>query len=156
MITAWRIVKAKHLKAAFSGEGARIYGGRWNSVGIPLVYTSETISLAVLELVVHVNEMDLLLRKFVKIPVSFDESMVQVFPREKLPKNWNDLPPTEATQRIGNKWFREGQYAVLKVPSAVTPEEHNFLLNPIHKDFSKIKFGKSKKIKIDKRIIKKL
>jgi len=97
--------------------------------------------------------MDLLIRKFVKIPVYFGDSLVQVYPRKKLPRNWDRLPPLEATQKIGDQWLQEGKFAILKIPSAVTPEEHNFLLNPLHKDFAKIKIGKPEKMKIDKRFV---
>lgn len=153
MITAWRVLKAKHRKTAFTGEGARIYGGRWNPAGVPVVYTAESLSLATLEIIVHLERMDLLRQRFVKIPVAFDDALVCVLPREKLPDDWNRLPPAETSQRIGGEWIAQARFPILKVPSTVIPEEHNFLLNPTYPDFQSISIGEARRFDFDSRLV---
>lgn len=155
MITSWRIVKDKHRHIAFSGEGARIYGGRWNPVGVPAISTAESLSLATLEILVHLENEQLLYQRFVKIPVSFDPSLIYSISRKDLPPDWNCLPPSESTQTIGLKWIRQAKHAILKVPSTVTSEEHNYIINPNHSDFTKIIIGKPKKFEFDARLIEK-
>lgn len=156
MITAWRIVKEKHQREAFTGEGARLYGGRWNPTGIPVIYTAESLSLATLEIIVHLGGEELLCRRFIKIPVSFNASEVFTFPRRKLPKDWTRLPPSESTQIIGHKWIVQTEYAVLKVPCTIIKEDHNFLINPNHPNFSAMKIGKPQRFEFDPRLIEKL
>ena len=112
MTAAWRVLKAKHQKTGFTGEGARIYGGRWNPIGIPVIYTAESLSLATLEIIVHLEREELLRQRFVKIPVTFDTNLVLTLSRRKLPKNWNQLPPSEATQRIGHEWVLQAESSV--------------------------------------------
>ena len=153
MMTAWRVLKAKHRKAAFTGEGARIYGGRWNPAGVPVVYTAESLSLATLEIIVHLERIDLLRQHFVKIPVTFDDVLVYALPREKLPEDWNRLPPAETTQRIGYEWITQASFPILKVPSTVIPEEHNFLLNPTHPDFQSVSIGEARRFDFDSRLV---
>lgn len=136
MISAWRITTKKFIDTAFSGEGARLYGGRWNSVGIPVVYTAESRSLAMLEMLVQ----DTPLRaNYVFIPVSFPKSLVIEIELADLPNNWRSPGGTLELQALGKKWFDEKQSAVLSVPSAVIPAERNFILNPTHSDFNKVK-----------------
>jgi RES domain-containing protein len=72
-ITAWCIVKAKHKDRAFDGEAARIAGGRWNRIGIPMIYTADSLALAVLEITVHLSNEDLLQKIYFRIPVQFDK-----------------------------------------------------------------------------------
>ena len=153
MITAWRVLKATHQKTAFTGEGARIYGGRWNPIGIPVIYTAESLSLATLEIIVHLEREDLLHQQFVKTPVTFDTHLVLTLSRRKLPKDWNHLPPSEATQRIGHEWVLQAESSILKIPSTVTKEEHNFLFNPNHPDFRSIKIGNPQHFEFDPRLV---
>jgi RES domain-containing protein len=134
---AWRITKQRHVRTAFSGEGARLYGGRWNSPGVPVVYVAESQSLAVLEVLVHLNA-PALLEKYVFLEVDFDPSLVIDLDRSSLPKNWQSDPVPEAIQAIGDRWVLSRDSAVLRVPSVLVPEESNFLLNPRHPDFGKI------------------
>ena len=137
IITAWRITKRRFVKDAFSGEGARRNGGRWNTLGKPLVYTSEHASLAVLELLVHL-ESSRDLDNYVIIACSFDEQYVERLDVEKLPRSWAVSPAMADVQRIGDRWLEEKRSLVLEVPSAVLPIERKFLINPIHPDFRKI------------------
>ena len=85
MMTAWRIAKQKHQSTGLSGEGARIYGGRWNPIGTPVIYAAESLSLATLEIIVHLEREQLLNKRFVKIPVTFETSLVVPLSRKRLP-----------------------------------------------------------------------
>jgi RES domain-containing protein len=155
MTKAWRITKQKHQSTGLSGEGARIYGGRWNPIGIPLIYTAESLSLAALEIIVHLEREQLLYNRFVKIPVIFESSLVYPLSRKKLPKDWDSLPPSDSTQKIGQKWIEQTKHAILKIPSTVIREEHNFLINPVHPDFAAIEFGEPQRFEFDERLIEK-
>ena len=138
MTTAWRIAKQTHHSTGLSDEGARLYGGRWNPVGIPVIYAAESLSLATLEIIVHLENELLLYNRFVKIPLTFESSLVFTLPRKKLPQDWDSLPPSESTQKMGQKWIEQVKCAILKIPSTVIREEHNFLINPAHPDYSEI------------------
>ena len=151
-LTVWRVIKKKHRRTAFKGDGARIYGGRWNPVGTSVVYTAESLSLATLEIVVHLEREELLYRHFLKIPVTFDSLQVTALNRNTLPKDWNRLPPSESTQKIGYKWISQSKFAVLKVPSTIILEEYNYLINPNHHDFVGMKIGKPQRFKFDPRL----
>ncbi len=155
MTTAWRIAKQNHQFTGLSGEGARIYGGRWNPIGIPVIYTAESLSLAALEIIVHLEREQLLYKRFVKIPVTFEPSQVFPLSRTKLPKDWDSLPPSESTQKMGQKWIEQAKHAILKIPSTVIREEHNFLINPAHPDFSAIEIGEPQRFEFDERLIEK-
>ncbi|MBN1151347.1 RES family NAD+ phosphorylase [candidate division WOR-3 bacterium] len=149
-ITSWRIVKKKFEATAFSGEGARIYGGRWNSSGKKVVYTSENISLALLEITVHLDKT--LLENYVLIPVIFENSMVKEIDPKILPNNWRKFPAPSALRNIGDDWYEENKFPVLKVPSVIVPSEFNYLLNVSHKDFKKMRMGISEPFEIDSRL----
>lgn len=148
-LKAWRIVKEKHAATAFSGEGARLFGGRWNSPGVGLVYTSSAQSLAVLESLVHLNPP--VLFKYVAIPVEFDSALVET--PASLPADWADQPAPPSTQALGDLWARESRSAVLQLPSVIIPAEANYLLNPTHPDFRKIAIGKPVAFCFDPRLL---
>ena len=150
-LQVWRIVKEKHAATAFSGERAYLYGGRWNSPGVRMVYTSLTKSLAALESLVHLTPP--VLFKYVLIPVEFDEALVEKSPLLALPANWSDEPPSPAVQTIGDQWVKEARSAVLALPSVIIPGETNFLLNPLHPDFGRIKVGVSEPFAFDPRLL---
>ena len=103
-ITAWRIVKAKHANSAFDGEGARIAGGRWNRIGIPMIYTADSRALAILEITVHLSKEDLLQKYYVHMSVQFDSTLVTLLDLAEIPDDWDSLPPSESTQNIGTQW----------------------------------------------------
>ena len=152
-LTAWRIVKARHAASAFDGEGARIEGGRWNSPGTPVVYTSQSAALAALELLVHLGRGSIL-RAYVLIPCTFDDSVVSRLDRRRLPKNWRSYPAPSELQSIGDEWVRGGTTAVLEVPSAVIETESNYLLNPHHRDFRAVGLLNSQRFEFDLRVLK--
>ena len=138
--TAWRIVKRKFRKVAFTGEGARRYGGRWNSKGVAVVYIAQSQSLAALEMLAHLDSGDVL-RYYVAVPVSFDSRLVLDVDVSSLPKNWKSYPAPRKLGAIGDAWIFSGESAVLRVPSVLVPSESNFLLNPAHPMFANLLIG---------------
>jgi RES domain-containing protein len=154
MVTAWRIVKRKYAKKAFDGEGARRFGGRWNSPGVAVVYTAESQSLAALELLVHLDSAELL-GKYVVFEVGIHEALIARLDPTQLPKNWRADPALPRVRQIGDTWAAAGTSAVLQVPSATVPAEFNFLLNPHHEEFAKLRIGPPSPFRLDARLARK-
>ena len=152
---AWRITQKKRAKTAFSGEGARLYGGRWNSPGVPMVYVSQSQALAVLEVLVHLDT-PALLAQYVFLEADIDDSLVIVLERSTLPRNWKADPVPGAVQVIGDRWVSSGRSAVLRVPSVLVPEESNFLINPRHPDFTKIAVSRPQAYRFDSRFVRRV
>ena len=150
-IIGWRIAKQKHARSAFSGEGARIFEGRWNSAGARMVYCSEHLSLAALEILVHTQPVTIR-DKFRVFRVSWDEKMMTTIDLKKLPNGWNAQPPSLISKKIGDEWVHSDRFAVLAVPSVIVPLEKTFLLNPKHRDFGKIKIKDSGSFVLDQRL----
>ncbi len=151
MPTAWRIVKTSRLHHAFDGEGARLFGGRWNSPGLPVVYTAGSRSLAALELLVHLGSSEIL-QSFSLIPVRFEQLHIETLPLKTLPSGWRDYPGPQAVRDLGDKWLKSGSSLVLQVPSVVIPEEANFLINPAHPAFADLAMGKAAPFQFDERL----
>ena len=151
MPAGWRIVKAARAATAFDGEGARLHGGRWNSPGAAVVYTAGSESLAILELLVHLQA-SRLLAAYVSIRATIDRSLVDVVAPASLPPEWRKFPAPIALQEIGNRWIAECRSAVLQVPSAVVPAETNFLLNPKHPDFRRVVIAPAAPFELDSRL----
>jgi len=152
-VSAWRIVKAVNAASAFTGEGARIAGGRWNSPGIAVVYAAGTASLAMLEMLVHLQSRELL-RRYVLFEVTFDEALVTAVASRDMPETWKMSPPSAEGQGLGDAWVLEEHSAVLKLPSVIVPDEFNYLLNPSHGDFAKITIGPKQSVEFDHRLLK--
>lgn len=153
MRTAWRIVHSRHADGAFSGEGARLNGGRWNSIGTAMVYTAESKALASLEYLIHVDAADLL-ENYVFIPVHFDEKFLKILDMESLPSDWQKTPFPVSTQKVGDFWASENLSPVLGVPSVPIPGENNYLLNPAHPDFGEVQIGAPEPFEFDMRLLK--
>lgn len=156
MTRAWRIIRKKRLLDAFTGEGARIGGGRWNHVGIPVIYVSENLSLAAWELFVHFPRKDIKLSKsLVAIPVDIPGSLkiVEIAVKDLNP-DWRISPPSNSTKDRGTEWARKGTSLILRVPSAIIPDEYNLVINPRHADFKKIKVGQPQPFALDERMWK--
>ena len=151
MIEVWRIVKTRYADTAFDGEGARRSGGRWNSPGRPLIYTSATLSLAILEIFVHLRD-QAILSSYSVIPAHVPEELVQQV--AGLPANWRTYPAPPSLQTIGDVWIESGRSAVLRVPSAVVETESNYLLNPAHDQFDQIAIGAPRPFDLDPRLLK--
>lgn len=151
MITAWRIVKSEYAADAFSGGGAALYAGRWHSEGTRVVYTAESISLATLEILVHLRGRRRI-PDYAIIPCYFPDAVVEELDRSKLPFHWAAAVSPPELRRFGDEWARHRVSAVLKVPSAITQVEFNYLLNPEHPDFRAVDIGEPRSFHLDVRL----
>lgn len=148
----WRICARRHASRSFTGEGARLYGGRWNPRGTPMVYTAGTFSLAVLEMLVHLDPdtfPDHLVAVAAEVP---DEFLIEEISSTSLPRGWRRYPANEELARRGLAWIRAAKSAVLSVPSAVVPRERNYLINPRHPDFAGIRIQRPEPFYFDPRL----
>ena len=139
MSRVYRILRKRYAKTPFDGEGAYRYGGRWSSPGIRLVYASEHLSLAMIEYFVHLDRDDPppdLVVAAADVPD--DVSRVTVSPGS-LPATWRQTPAPSELAAIGDRFARRRRDAILIVPSALAPDEANWLLNPDHLDFKRIR-----------------
>ncbi|MGH7874228.1 MAG: RES family NAD+ phosphorylase [Candidatus Binatia bacterium] len=148
----WRVCARRYQR--FDGEGARLYGGRWNHAGTTVIYTSASLALATLELFVHVD-VDLLPNDLVAIAAEIPESLaVDTVRPAKLPRNWRRYPASESLKDIGTTWATKNSTAILAVPSAIIPEERNYLLNPAHRNFKQVRIRRSIPFHFDPRMWK--
>ncbi len=152
MPKAYRIVKARHAESAFDGEGARLQGGRRSGVGTRIVYTAGSMSLAILEILVHLQQAEFL-SHYVVFEIEFSDHLIQDLSPASLPSNWRISPAPTETIATGDNWIADSSSAVLRVPSVIVPSEHNFLINPAHPDFSSIVIGDPKRLDIDDRLM---
>jgi RES domain-containing protein len=152
MPSAWRIVRAARVKSAFTGEGARVYGGRWNSRGTAVVYVSEHESLAALELLVHLAPLSPTAR-YLSFRLEWEDKLTEYLSVKNLPPRWNAEPPIFQTMQIGDEWVHAGKSVALAVPSVLSRSEMNFLLNPKHADFKKIKISQPVEYRFDSRLV---
>lgn len=151
LLEAWRLVSLGRADTAFDGEGSFKYGNRWNGVGTRVVYLAATTSLAALEVLVHAESYDEL-PEYRAFPVRFDESLVAELP--ELPPDWQQSPAPQSTKDLGSAWARSNQSLLLRVPSAVVAWEHNYVLNVLHPDFSKLQIGIPRAFTFDPRLRK--
>lgn len=148
--TVWRITTRRFADQAFSGEGARLYGGRWNQVGQSVIYTAESRSLALLEMLVQDEP---LRAHYVLIPAHLSEGVsVETLDVNRLPNDWRTHAGREALQTLGGEWLLQSRSCVLVVPSAVMPAEFNFLINPLHRDMKLISIGQPETLDTDMRL----
>ena len=149
----FRLVKQQYSKV-LSGKGAAIFGERWNSKGLELIYTVENRSLAMAEVAVHFS--------LATMPSSYnmlsifipDNLTIKEIKTIELPDDWNTFPHAKSTQNIGDNFIFENKFVALKVPSVVTKGDFNILINPHHKDFKKIKIKSSEPFLFDRRIFR--
>ena len=151
-LTAWRVDKAKRSRTSYNGEGAALEGGRWNSAGVRVVYLSANLAMAALEKFVHLPKPLPAAMKLVRFKVTFSDALVNRVKSADLSADWRTAPPSASTQAIGDTWARDAVSAVLAVPSVLIPEETNYLLNPAHPDFKKVKIGEPEDFTFDYRI----
>lgn len=154
VVTAWRICKRAFQKRAYSVASSN-NSGRWTSEGVSAVYAAGSVSLAHLELLAHLKPAEIH-EHFVLCPCSFDESLVDVVRIDALPKSWRKTPPPRALQKIGDEWAKSLRSPVLAVPSALVPQEYNYVLNLLHPDFKKIKLCTKIPIRLDARLLKRV
>lgn len=134
----FRLSREKY-KDELSGYGASLNEQRWNSKGIEVIYTAQTRALANSEVAVHIS-LGILPGDYYMVEIEIHRSVeILEIKESELPSGWNSLPSKPDSQLIGNQFVKENKYTVLKVPSVVVKGEYNFILNPRHKDFSKIK-----------------
>jgi RES domain-containing protein len=137
-----------------SGKGAALKGARWNSIGVELIYTAANRSLAMAEVAVHFT-LATLPSDYVMVTLFVpDTTTIQKFIMADLPADWNSFPHPISTQAIGDQFVTENKHGILQVPSAVTQGDYNFLINPGHLDFKKIKISDIQKFPFDERIFK--
>jgi RES domain-containing protein len=152
ILSAWRIVKRKYAKDAFSGEGSRKYGGRWNSPGGRIVYTAQSPSLAALEMLVHLDYSELLL-KYVVFEVLIDSELINDLPHKLSLAHRSRLPNLELTD-AGDRWYLKRRSLGLRVPSAIVPQESNILLNVMHPKSPSLKISKPESFEFDRRLLR--
>lgn len=146
----YRLAAGKYARD-ISGEGSRLYGGRFNPIGLATLYTSENISLCILEILVRASKTTAP-DSYTLISIEIPDNGISRIQLNKLKKGWqHDLG---YTQGIGEDFLKENQSFCLRVPSAIVPQENNFLLNPMHPDFKKVKIVSTELLDLDKRLFK--
>jgi RES domain-containing protein len=150
----YRILRRPYARRPIDGEGSYLFGGRWSSVGTRLAHTAAHQSLAIIEYFVHLDPVDAphdLVMATMEIP---DEVSRVRLPAKRLPANWRAVPAPPGTAALGDRFVREGRKAILIVPSAVVPAETNWLINPRHGDFEKIRVRAVEPFEYDSRFFR--
>ncbi len=148
----FRLTRSKY-KIELSGKGAAKSGNRWNSKGTEIIYCADSRALAMAEVAVHLSLATLpndFVMLEIDIPSDVSKSSLSV---SKLPVDWNQFPHNIQTQQFGDDFIAKNKTCILKVPSAVVPGDFNYLINPAHKDFLKIKIVGKDKFPFDKRLV---
>jgi len=148
----WRLVRERHAATALSGEGARIAGGRWNHRGVSVAYCASSLSLATLELFVHVDPSaapDDLVAVEIEIP-----DTPEPLAEHLLPQDWRAIPAPDALKDVGSEWARSARSLALSVPSAIVKRERNVLINPAHPDFARVRVIEAAPFSFDPRMWK--
>ncbi|MBL4675609.1 MAG: RES family NAD+ phosphorylase [Mucilaginibacter sp.] len=135
-----------------TGTGARLYGGRWNSEGRSMVYMASSRSLAVLEVLVHLQPL-FTPSDFCIAEIEAPEDSILTLDASSLPSNWQDASSPAELKQIGNQFIQETKYLMMKVPSAIVPQEYNYLLNPWHPDIKKVSILNTHPFSFDDRLI---
>lgn len=155
-LEGWRICDpafARSPEEMLSGEGAWLFGGRWNSPGTRMVYLGTSIAQAAFELLVHLRSADVL-KRFSKMKVSFSPEYLLVLEEASLPADWRDHSMASSVQATGDAWAASMASLVLEVPSVAVPGATNYLVNPAHPDFAKLSLGEVSLFSFDPRIVK--
>jgi RES domain-containing protein len=151
----WRICEATFAESAFSGEGASIVGGRWNSKGKRIVYTAEHLSLAILELFVHLNvptvDRDFFVAIKAEVPDNLDIEYMNI---DSLSSDWYLSSSKSSLQSLGDEWLDSARTPILAVPSAIVPQELNYLINPLHPQFEQLIIDRPQPFNFDTRMWK--
>jgi len=153
VIKLFRISTFEHIND-MTGSGARIYGGRWNHAGYPVVYISGSRSLAALEFLVHVP-MALAPENLSIVEINIQKNLERESIKEsQLPSNWRDYPAPEQLANIGTNWIKSKSSLLLDIPSAVVDKEVNTLINPLHPDIKFVNLANIDKFSFDTRLFK--
>lgn len=153
MVRAWRIIRKEYAGRAFDGEGARLYGSRWTTPGRAVSFAAESLSLAVLEVLVHLQS-SAPLADYAVFQVTFEDDLLEDLDRAILPSNWRASPPPPELQAIGDAWFAGGSSLLLRVPSVIVPHESNFLINPAHPRFNALTIRGPEPLAVDPRVFR--
>jgi RES domain-containing protein len=145
----YRINNCKYIND-LSGKGAALNGGRWNNKDTYIVYTAESRALALLEAVVHIGKVPP--GGYCMATIEIPDNSIESFPLEKLPGDWQTNPPPDYLKAIGDYFIKTKKHLALAIPSALMMEEHNYLLNPAHPDFKKVKIISERPISMDERL----
>jgi RES domain-containing protein len=149
----WRLCQRRYAGRPLDGEGARLYGGRWNYPGTPVMYTAGSLALAALEVLVHVDQ-DIAPMDLVATPIDVPRRIrIEEIHLTDLPVNWRSTPAPEQLQRLGTAWVQRATSVLLRVPSVVVPEEHNYLVNPAHPARRRLKVGSPRPFTFDPRLL---
>lgn len=151
----FRLTRLKY-KDQLSGIGASLFGQRWNSKGVKLIYSASNRSLAMAEVSVHLTLEDLPKDYFMLTIYIPDNIAIKSINQVDLPKGWHSYPAINSTQLVGDQFIQENQFTCLKVPSSVTQGDYNILINENHKDFNRIQIIDSQPFPFDRRLIRAL
>ncbi len=146
---SYRLAIAKYARD-LSGEGAAIFGGRWNPVGLRAVYTSQYISLSILEILAR-TQLNINPPDYQLITIDFPETDVTLIKLPELKAGWKQH--IEYTQWIGEEFLKSNKSLALQVPSAVVERENNFLLNPLYKKYRNVKIVSVEPLDLDARLM---
>lgn len=147
----YRIVNCKYADD-LSGNGARLYGGRWNSEGKPMLYLASSRALAVLEVLVHLTPM-IIPYDFCLTEIKLPADSITTLDTTLLPANWRDVSPPIILREIGDDFLKKQQHLLMKVPSSVVPAEYNYLLNPLHPEAKAVKLLTKEPFSFDERLL---
>ncbi|MFD2999223.1 RES family NAD+ phosphorylase [Pontibacter toksunensis] len=147
----YRLSRGKY-RNDLSGRGAELAGGRWNSKGIAILYTSESIALCTVEIAVHMP-LGIVPADYFLVRIYLpDEVPLQELADEELPADWKSFPHANSTQEIGDAFVMESEYLIMKVPSATVQGNYNYLVNPRHPEFNKVAALEAVPFEFDKRL----
>jgi len=148
----YRLTKAKY-KNQLSGIGAELNGGRWNNKGIRIIYTSESRALCTSEIAVH-TPLGIIPSNYFLQTINIPKCRIIKIEVNQLEKKWNRFPHVKSTKTIGDQFVIRNKFLLLKVPSAVIQDEYNYLINPFHDKFKRVKIEKIEEFKFDSRLFK--
>lgn len=151
LMELYRLTLTKYASSAFSGEGARRVGGRWSPPGYPVVYCASSIALAVLETLVHTDHSVLPSHQVIRVGVP-DALRIDTLTVDELPADWRNTPAPSALQKLGWDWIINHQSVLLSMPSALVPQEKNYLINPNHRNFSQLTMQPAEAFSMDARL----
>jgi RES domain-containing protein len=148
----FRLSRKKYAKS-LNGKGAALFGNRWNSKGVEMIYTADSRALAMAEVAVHIS-IARLPKDYMMLEIEIPKSVSVCDLKKKPKKGWNENPPSSISQELGDDFIRDGTCCVIKVPSAVVKGDFNYLINPYHLDFKKIKIVSTASFPFDTRMFK--
>ncbi|WP_255486606.1 RES family NAD+ phosphorylase [Mucilaginibacter sp. SP1R1] len=151
MMILYRIAKCNYADD-LSGTGARLYGGRWNSEGRPMLYLASSRALAVLEVLVHLNPL-IIPSNFCLATIEVPDTDIVLLDTALLPNNWQDVSAPAILKQLGDAFLKKQERLLMRVPSAVVPEEYNYLLNPLHLNVKDVRVITKEPFSFDDRLL---